>query len=533
MSTHATTRIVGAPVPRKEGVDKLLGRACYVDDIEREGMWHGATVRSSIPRGLIRSIAFDRRIDWSEFTIVTAADIPGENYIQLIVADQPCLADGKVNHCEEPIVLLAHPDKHKLREAVGAVADRVRAAAANLHHRRERAAGCNRLGRRQPAQKLPARKRRCGFRMGPRGAHRRRRVPHRRAGTSLHREPGHDRRVQCGKRRHGLGLAAMPLLRLQIAARGLRSARRKGARDPDRNRRRIRRQRGLPLHHCLPCGFAGHEERPSGEDGLRPDGGSGRDHQAPSLARAASHGARPRRQAAGHGDRSRHRRRRLRDALVHRAFARHAARDRTVSLPQCSRPCALVGDKQRSLRRISRLRRAAGHLRHGAPHGRDRRGPRHRSRGAAAKKLPAPGRHQRDRTIDARADDPRSIARSRAQGERLLRQARAIRPRESRQPRQARHGHRRFLSRLGLYRLGRGVFEFAGRHRRHARRQSPRAGVEHRVRPGHKYRSHADRRGGARRRLQRRHHGRARHRHRAQQRADRGFAHLDGRRPPH
>ncbi len=121
MSALATTRIVGTPVPRKEGVEKLLGRACYVDDMERKGMWFGATVRSAIPRGLIRSIAFDRRIDWSEFAVVTAADIPGENCIQLIVADQPCLADGKVNHCEEPIVLLAHTDKHKLREAAGAV----------------------------------------------------------------------------------------------------------------------------------------------------------------------------------------------------------------------------------------------------------------------------------------------------------------------------------------------------------------------------------------------------------------------------
>jgi len=121
MNTHATTRIVGAPVPRKEGVDKLVGRACYVDDIEREGMWYGATVRSTIPRGLIRSIAFDRLIEWSEFTVVTAADIPGENIIQLIIADQPCLADGKVNHCEEPILLLAHPDKHKLREALSGV----------------------------------------------------------------------------------------------------------------------------------------------------------------------------------------------------------------------------------------------------------------------------------------------------------------------------------------------------------------------------------------------------------------------------
>jgi CO/xanthine dehydrogenase Mo-binding subunit len=121
MSTSPKSRIVGAPVPRKEGVDKLLGRARYVDDIEREGMWHGATVRSTIPRGLIRSIGFDRRIDWSEFTVVSAADIPGKNHIQLIVSDQPCLADGKVNHCDEPILLIAHPDKHKLREAVAAV----------------------------------------------------------------------------------------------------------------------------------------------------------------------------------------------------------------------------------------------------------------------------------------------------------------------------------------------------------------------------------------------------------------------------
>jgi CO/xanthine dehydrogenase Mo-binding subunit len=121
LEKRSKTRIVGAPVPRKEGVDKLQGRARYVDDIEREGMWYGATVRSTIPRGLIRSIGFDRRIDWSEFAIVTAADIPGKNQIHLILADQPCLADGAVNHSDEAIVLLAHPDKHKLRAAVDAV----------------------------------------------------------------------------------------------------------------------------------------------------------------------------------------------------------------------------------------------------------------------------------------------------------------------------------------------------------------------------------------------------------------------------
>ncbi|HEY1985765.1 MAG TPA: xanthine dehydrogenase family protein molybdopterin-binding subunit [Terracidiphilus sp.] len=121
MKARAKNRIVGSPVPRKEGIDKLLGKARYIDDLEREGMWHGATVRSSIPRGLIRSIDFDPLIDWSEFAIVTAADIPGKNHVQLIFADQPCLADGRTNHCDEAIVLLAHPDKHKLREAVDAI----------------------------------------------------------------------------------------------------------------------------------------------------------------------------------------------------------------------------------------------------------------------------------------------------------------------------------------------------------------------------------------------------------------------------
>jgi CO/xanthine dehydrogenase Mo-binding subunit len=121
MSSHSPTRVVGSSVPRKEGLDKLLGRAQYVDDIASQNILYGATVRSAIPRGIIRSITFEPHINWSEFTIVTADDVPGENRIQLIMADQPCLAEGCVNHCEEPILLLAHSDRHRLREAVAAV----------------------------------------------------------------------------------------------------------------------------------------------------------------------------------------------------------------------------------------------------------------------------------------------------------------------------------------------------------------------------------------------------------------------------
>jgi len=112
---------IGRSVPRKEGREKVTGAARYVDDLTFPGMIHGVTVRSSVARGKIREIRFDRHIPWHEFTIVTAKDIPGKNCIALLIEDQPCLADGFINHPEEPVLLLAHPDKYLLEEARRAV----------------------------------------------------------------------------------------------------------------------------------------------------------------------------------------------------------------------------------------------------------------------------------------------------------------------------------------------------------------------------------------------------------------------------
>src|SRR5205814_8711340 len=96
-------------------------RAIYVDDLKFDGMLHGVTVRSSIARGRIKNISFEGDLPWNEFTIITAKDIRdlklGENYVALILNDQPYLANEIVNHPEEPIVLLAHRDKYLLEEA--------------------------------------------------------------------------------------------------------------------------------------------------------------------------------------------------------------------------------------------------------------------------------------------------------------------------------------------------------------------------------------------------------------------------------
>ncbi len=109
--------LLGQSVPRREGPAKVTGRAQYVDDLTLPGMLIGTTVRSSVPRGFIKRIEFEPGIPWSDFVVVTAADIPGANRIALILDDQPCLAADRVNHPEEPVVLLAHADRHALEEA--------------------------------------------------------------------------------------------------------------------------------------------------------------------------------------------------------------------------------------------------------------------------------------------------------------------------------------------------------------------------------------------------------------------------------
>ena len=119
MSPQTNNHPIGKSAPRKEGRKKVTGAALYVDDLSFPEMLHGTTVRSQVARGRIKNIEFAGDIPWDEFTIVTATDIRkshGENYVALILNDQPYLADQVVNHPEEPILLLAHPDKYLLEE---------------------------------------------------------------------------------------------------------------------------------------------------------------------------------------------------------------------------------------------------------------------------------------------------------------------------------------------------------------------------------------------------------------------------------
>ncbi|MBW2523422.1 MAG: xanthine dehydrogenase family protein [Deltaproteobacteria bacterium] len=112
---------VGASVSRVDGPAKLTGRARYVDDYPPlEGELAGRTVRSSVPRGLLRAIRLDPGFDWSDVTVVTAEDVP-DNVVALIEDDQPVLARDRVNHVYGPVALVACRDRGKLERACRAI----------------------------------------------------------------------------------------------------------------------------------------------------------------------------------------------------------------------------------------------------------------------------------------------------------------------------------------------------------------------------------------------------------------------------
>ena len=106
---------------RKEGPEKLTGLAKYIDDYPLPGCLHAVTLRSSIARGVIKKIHFDPAFDWDSVTVVTAKDIPGQNYVYLLEVDQPLLAEHQIRHAQEPILIIGHPDRAKAYEALAHV----------------------------------------------------------------------------------------------------------------------------------------------------------------------------------------------------------------------------------------------------------------------------------------------------------------------------------------------------------------------------------------------------------------------------
>jgi len=99
------------------------GESLFVGDLpDPPGMLHAAVLASPIPHGRIV------RLDTTPATaiegvasILTAADIPGENQIGGIVQDEPLLAEGEVHFAGQPIVAVVADSPRRARKAAAAI----------------------------------------------------------------------------------------------------------------------------------------------------------------------------------------------------------------------------------------------------------------------------------------------------------------------------------------------------------------------------------------------------------------------------
>jgi len=107
----------GSDVPRLDAVDKVTGRALYVDDMEMPGMWHGAVVRTLVPHGRIKGYELDPTFDWSKVVIADAVDIPGKNCVAMIEEDLPLIVTDITRHVGEAVLLIAAPTRDLALEA--------------------------------------------------------------------------------------------------------------------------------------------------------------------------------------------------------------------------------------------------------------------------------------------------------------------------------------------------------------------------------------------------------------------------------
>lgn len=91
------TVVVGQPVGRIDGMDKIMGRAMFADDLSFPGMLHAKVLRGQVPHALLRGIDTSAAVHYpGVHAVLTYHDIPGQNRVGLFIKDEPVLVDEKM-----------------------------------------------------------------------------------------------------------------------------------------------------------------------------------------------------------------------------------------------------------------------------------------------------------------------------------------------------------------------------------------------------------------------------------------------------
>lgn len=123
---------VGRSVPRVDADEKVRGLAVYADDVPVPDCWYAEVVRSPVSCGRLKKLTFDPVFDWSRVCVVTPADIPGENIVDMIGRDMPFIAHDWIQYRGEPLALIAAPTRALAREAAAHVQAEIETAPALL-----------------------------------------------------------------------------------------------------------------------------------------------------------------------------------------------------------------------------------------------------------------------------------------------------------------------------------------------------------------------------------------------------------------
>ncbi len=103
---------VGDGVARHLGAEQVLGVKPFVADLSVPGMLHGALVMAEHPRAVVRRI--DRAAAEAApgvVRVLTAAEVPGERHVGLIVRDWPLLvAEGETTRCVGDVLAVVVAD---------------------------------------------------------------------------------------------------------------------------------------------------------------------------------------------------------------------------------------------------------------------------------------------------------------------------------------------------------------------------------------------------------------------------------------
>ena len=110
--------VVGKPIPRVEGADKVTGKARYAADVHLPGLLWGKLARSPLPHARILRIATDKaRALPGVHAVLTAEDIPAV-LVGRRMLDMPVLARDRVRFIGEPVAAVAAETLEVAEEAV-------------------------------------------------------------------------------------------------------------------------------------------------------------------------------------------------------------------------------------------------------------------------------------------------------------------------------------------------------------------------------------------------------------------------------